>query len=143
MANYGLVTTSYVLFNSVAFAGKVTSAVLTLGKEVIDITTYGAAAAAARVKSLGLENHKLDLTVQLDMAANGAGSTFNTALATWVAGVAFPVYYRLDIAAAGTTNPEFRCNYILASMPVGQPFGEYGMLTLSLESSGVMTVYTG
>lgn len=143
MANFGLVTASYVLFNSVAFAGKVTSAVLTLGKEVIDITTYGAAAAAARVKALGLENHKLDLTVQVDMAASGAGSTFNTALAAWTAGVAFPVYYRLDIAAASTTNPEFRCNYVLASVPVGQPFGQYATMTLSLESSGVMTVYTG
>ena len=142
MANFGIVTASYVLFNSVAFAGKVTSAVLAMGKEVIDITTYGAATAMARVKALGLENHKLDLVVQVDMAANGAGSTFNTALAAWVAGVAFPVYYRLDIAAAAPTNPEFRCNYVLASLPIGQRFGEYATLTLSLESSGVMTFTT-
>jgi len=101
------------------------------------ITTYGAAAVAARIKALGLEANKLDLEVHLDMAASGAGSTFNTALAAWVAGVAFPVYYRLDIAAAGTTNPEFRCNYGLAQMPIGQTFGEYGKLKLSLESSGL------
>jgi hypothetical protein len=143
MSTYGVVTTSYILFNSVAFAGKVTSAVLTLGKEVIDISTYTAATAAARAKAIGMENHKLDLTVHLDMAASGAGSTFNTALAAWVAGVAFPVYYRLDIAAASATNPEFRCNYILANLPIGQAFGAYGTLTLSLESSGVMTVFTG
>ena len=143
MASYGLVTTSYVLYKSVAFAGEVKSAVLTLGKEVLDISTYTAAAAAARVKTLGLENHKLDLTVLVDMAASGAGSTFNTILAAWVAGVAFPVYYRLDIAAASATNPEFRCNYVQGQYTIGAQFGQYAEVTISLESSGAMTVFTG
>ncbi len=144
MANYGLVTSSYLLFNSVVFAGKVISAVLTIGKEVLDISVYTATPIAARVKALGLEAHKLDLTLQVDMAASGAGSTFNTVLAALTGGVAVPVYYRLDTAAAASaTNPEFRCNYIVPTMPVGQPFGQYAVMTLSLESSGVMTVFTG
>jgi hypothetical protein len=132
-----------VLFNSVAFAGKVTSAVLTVGKEMLDISTYAAATQLARIKALGLENHRLELRLKVDMAASGAGSTFNTALAAWIAGVAFPVYYRLDIAAASATNPEFRCNYVLANMPIGVPFGAEAEMPLSLESSGVMTVFTG
>jgi hypothetical protein len=143
MASFGIVTASYVLYNSVAFAGKVKSAVLTCGKEVLDITTYAAATAMARVKALGLENHKLDLVVMLDMSAPGAGATYATIQAAWAAGVAFPVYYRLDIAVASATNPEFRCNYVQGSFSIGQPFGGYAEMTCSLESSGVMTFFTG
>jgi hypothetical protein len=143
LANYGIVSTSYVLYNSVAFAGKVKSAVLTFGKEVLDISTYQAAAAAGRIKALGLENHTLDLILMLDMSAPGAGATYATVAAAWIAGVAFPVYYRLDIAAAGATNPEFRCNYVQGQFAIGAPFGQYMELTCHLESSGVMTIFTG
>lgn len=142
MANYGLITSSYILFNSVAFAGKVVSAVYTAGKEVIDVSVFGASASAGRIKALGLENHKLDLVLHVDMTAAGAGSTFNTALAAWVAGVAFPVHYRLDSGAIAATNPEFQCNYVLSSIPIGGNFGDYAVLRLSLESSGVVTVDT-
>ena len=143
MADFGPVTASYVLYNSVAFAGKVKSAVITIGKEILDISTYQAATAMGRIKALGLENHKLDLVVTLDMSTPGAGATYATVKAAWAAGVAFPVYYRLDIAAASATNPEFRCNYVQGNFNVGAPFGGQPDLTCSLESSGVMTFYTG
>lgn len=143
MANYGIITTSYVLYNNVAFAGKVTSAVLTMGKEVLDISTYTAAAAMARVKALGLENHTLDLELMLDMIEPAAGATYATVKAAWAAGVAFPVHYRLDIAVASATNPEFRCNYVQGQFSIGQPFGQYAKMTCHLESSGVMVFWTG
>lgn len=143
MANYGIISTSYLLYNSVDFAGKVTSAVLTCGKEILDISTYQAAAAAARIKALGLENHTLDLEVMLDMQAPGAGATYATVKAAWATGTAFPVYFRLDIAAASATNPEFRCNYVQGQFSIGQPFGQYAKMTCHLESSGIMTFFTG
>jgi len=73
------------------------------------------------------------------MSAPGAGATYATVVAAWQAGVAFPVYFRLDIAAAAPTNPEFRCNYVQGQFSIGQPFGEYAVLKCSLEGSGVMT----
>jgi hypothetical protein len=140
LANYGIISTSYILYNSVAFAGKVQKAVFTAGKEVIDVSCYTAAAAAGRVKALGLEQHTLDLTVMLDMIAPAAGATYATVSAAWVAGVAFPVYFRLDIAALGPTNPEFRCNYVQGQWSIGQPFGEYAKMECHLESSGILTI---
>jgi hypothetical protein len=139
LANFGIVTASYVLYNSVAFAGKVKSAVLTFGKEVLDISTYQAATAMGRIKALGLEQHTLDLTVMLDMSAPGAGATYITVKTAWLAGVAFPVEYRQDIAAASATNPTFTCNYVQGQFSIGQPFGGYADLVCHLESSGVMT----
>lgn len=131
------------MYNSVAFAGKVTSAVLTCGKEILDVTTYQASTTMGRIKALGLENHTLDLEIMLDMSAPGAGATYATVKAAWAAGVAFPVYYRLDIAAASATNPEFRCNYVQGQFTIGQPFGQYAKMTCHLESSGTMTFFTG
>jgi hypothetical protein len=139
MANYGILGKSYILFNSVAFAGKVTKALLTLGKDVIDISVFGA---LAKIKTAGLEDHKLDIEVMGDMSAPGAGATFNTLLAAWVGGIPVAVNYRVDDGAIATTNPEFQCSYLLASMPIGGTFGEYYKISVSLISSGVMTIDT-
>jgi hypothetical protein len=139
MSNYGILGKSYILFNSVAFAGKVTKALLTLGKDVVDISVFGA---LAKVKAAGLEDHKLDIEVMGDTAASGAGSTLNTLIAAWVGGIPVQVNYRVDDGAIATTNPEFQCTYLLASLPIGGNFGEYFKISVSLISSGVVTIDT-
>lgn len=139
MAQFGILSDQYVLFNSVAFAGRVKSALLTLGKEVIDITVAGN---LARVRALGLEDHKLSLALLEDVAASGAGAVQATLLAAWTAGTPFAVNYRNTSGAISTTNPEFQCTYQVPTVPIGGQHGQYYITQVELISCSAMVIDT-
>jgi hypothetical protein len=139
MAIFGTLSNAYLLVNSVNLSSRIKSVVTTLGKEVVDISCMGN---TGRQRALGLEDHTITVTFLEDLAESGAGSVNATLRAIWVGGIAVAINFRFDAGAISTTNPEFQGNWILATFPMGGPWGQYLQTTVTFMNSGSITIDT-
>lgn len=134
MAEYGPFINAHCLFNSVDLSAYVTSIQLTLGTETLDLTAMGD---LGRVPGAGIESHTLSITFNEDL---GAAAVHATLRAAWATKAAFPVTFKLVNAAISATNPEYQCSYFMQQLPFGGQHGQKLVTTVTLQSSGVMTI---
>lgn len=140
MAIVGKFWNATLTVNSVVLTTRVRSAVLTIGKEIFDLTVFGQ---AGRVRAAsGLEDHSLAVEFIEDLAASGAGAVQATLLGIWTAGTPVPIKFRMDSGALSTTNPEFDFDAVLGTLPIGGQQGGLFVTSVTFLSSGVLTVDT-
>ena len=140
MAVFGKLWNGSLTIATVDMSARCKSAVITLGKDELDLSVFGN---LGKLRGTGLQDHTLTIVLEEDTAAAaGAGDVpvAHTLRDLWVAGVPFTVIYKNDTAASGPTNPQYTCDFILTSLPIGGQHGALATYNLTLKSSGVVTI---